>query len=311
MKVFLAGATGAIGIPLTRKLIEHGHEVVGLTMHEPSVARLLALGATPVVADALDRDALLRACRGISADAVVHELTALRRPPRTHRAMNRTDRLRGEGTVNLVAAADVLGARRFLTQSMIFGYGYRDHGPGPLDEDAPFGVVDATRGAHHITAFAGNERLTFSMPEGIALRYGLFYGGDAPAMRALLAKRGLPVSKGGVLGWVHHEDAVDATVAALEHGRAGNAYNIVDDEPATWQAVYTAMADAFGTPPPRRLPRFAFRLMAPYVASFAVDTSMRVSNAKAARELGWHPRFRTYREGIGCMAAALAAGACA
>jgi nucleoside-diphosphate-sugar epimerase len=305
MKVFLAGATGAIGVPLTRKLIEHGHEVIGLTTQEANVARLLAQGATPVVADALDRDALLRACHGMTADAIVHELTALKKPPRTNHGMDRTDELRTLGTANLVAAAGVLGARRFVTQSMFLGYGYRGHGPNLLDEETPFGVVDGRRGARHVRAMGENERLAFTMPEGIALRYGLFYSGDPAAVHGLLMKRSLPVARGGLLAWVHHLDAVEATVAALEQGRPGNAYNIVDDEPATWTEVYTAMADAMGTPRPRRVPRFVFRLMAPLIASFAVDTSIRLSNAKAKRELGWRPGYRTYREGVSAIAAAL------
>jgi nucleoside-diphosphate-sugar epimerase len=117
------------------------------------------------------------------------------------------------------------------------------------------------------------------------------------------ARRRLPVACGGVLGWIHHEDAAAATVAALEHGRPGQAYNLVDDLPATWQEVWTAMAEAFGAPPPRRVPRWLFRLAAPYVASFAVDTSMRVANAKAKRELGWQPMFPTHRQGILAMVA--------
>jgi nucleoside-diphosphate-sugar epimerase len=107
----------------------------------------------------------------------------------------------------------------------------------------------------------------------------------------------------GVLGWVHHQDAVAATVAALEHGRAGQAYNVVDDQPASWLEVITAMAKAFGAPPPRRLPGFVLRLLAPYVASFVVGASMHVSNAKAKAELGWHPAFPTYHEGIHAMVA--------
>jgi hypothetical protein len=118
----------------------------------------------------------------------------------------------------------------------------------------------------------------------------------------VVALTGFAMASGGVLGWVHHEDAAAATVAALERGRPGQAYNLVDDLPATWQEVYTAMAEAFGAPPPRRLPRWLFRLAAPYVASFAIDTSMRVSNAKAKAELGWRPAYRTYHDGIGAAA---------
>jgi len=298
MKVLLAGASGAIGIPITRQLTAHGHQVLGLTRDRGGAGRLEALGARPVVADALDRGALVRAVQGLSADAVIHELTALRKPPRRHSGMALTNRLRSQGTANLLAAAEVLGARRFLTQSIIFGYGYRDHGPAVLTEQAPFGRLAGDHSDPHVAAMVSTEQQAFSAPEGIALRYGLLYGGDAAQMRALLARRGLPVAKGGVLGWVHHEDAAAATVAALERGRPGQAYNVVDDLPATWQEVYTAMAEAFGAPPPRRLPRWLFRLAAPYVASFAIDTSMRVSNAKAEAELGWRPAYRTYRDGI-------------
>lgn len=298
MRVLLAGASGAIGIPITRQLTAHGHQVLGLTRDRGGAGWLEALGARPVVADALDRDALVRAVRGLSADAVIHELTALRKPPRRHSGMALTNRLRSEGTANLLAAAEVLGARRFLTQSIIFGYGYRDHGPAVLTEESPFGRLAGDQSDAHVAAMASTEQQAFSAPEGVALRYGLLYGGDAAQMRALLARRGLPVAKGGVLGWVHHEDAAAATVAALERGRPGQAYNVVDDLPATWQEVYTAMAEAFEAPPPRRLPRWLFRLAAPYVASFAIDTSIRVSNAKAKAELGWRPAYRTYRDGI-------------
>src|SRR5262249_53442340 len=150
-------------------------------------------------------------------------------------------------------------------------------------------LTDASVVAMHLT-----EMKTFTAAEGIALRYGLLYGGDGPQMRPMLAKRGVPVSSGGLLGWVHHLDAAAATVAALEHGRPGQAYNIVDDQPATWSEVVTAMAKGFGAPPPRRLPRWLLRLIAPYVARVAIDTSIRVSNEKAKRELGWQLRFRNY-----------------
>jgi nucleoside-diphosphate-sugar epimerase len=303
VKVLVAGASGALGVPLTRQLIANGHKVLGLTRDLGGARHLEALGAEPVVADALDRDGLVRALDGLWADAVIHELTALRKPPTRHAGMAPTDRLRTEGTANLLAAAEALGAKRFLTQSIILGYGYRDHGPALLTEDAPFGRPAGDRSDPHLAAMLSTEQQAFTAPEGIALRYGLLYGGDAQ-MRALLARRGLPVARGGVLGWIHHTDAAAATVAALEHGRPGQAYNLVDDLPATWQEVYTAMAQALGTPPPRRIPRWLFRLAAPYVASFAVDTSMRVANAKAKTELGWQPTFPTYHDGIRAMAAA-------
>ena len=298
MKVLVAGASGAIGTPLTRRLIARGHEVLGLVRDPAGADPLAALGATPVVANALDRDELLRAVHGFTADAVVHELTALRTPPRAFSGMVPTNRLRVEGTANLLAAADALGARRFVTQSIILGYGYFDHGPEILTEAAPFGGSAGTRSDAVVAAIRATEEQTFSAPEGIAVRYGLFYGGDAASQRALLVRRRIPVAAGGLLGWVHHDDAAAATVAALERGRAGEAYNVVDDRPASWREVYTAMAEAFAAPPPRHVPGWLFRLVAPYVASFAVDTSMRVSNAKARAELEWVPRFSSYVEGL-------------
>jgi nucleoside-diphosphate-sugar epimerase len=304
MKVLLAGASGAIGVPLTHHLVSRGHEVLGLTRERVKADALVANGATPVIADALDRDALLRAVDGLRADAVIHELTALRTPPRHHRGMALTDRLRSEGTTNLVAAADIIGATRFVTQSIILGYGYRDHGDHVLDEDAPFGRPAGDRSDPHLEAMVSAEEQAFATPHGVALRYGLFYGGDALTQREVLRRRGIPVSNGGLLGWVHHDDAALATVAALERGRAGHAYNIVDDRPASWQEVFTAMAAALGAPPPRHLPKWMFRLVAPYVATFAVDTSMRVSNRRARDELGWSPRHSTYVEGLAAMSRA-------
>jgi nucleoside-diphosphate-sugar epimerase len=255
------------------------------------------------VADVLDRDALLRAVDGLAADAVIHELTALKNAPARHSGMALTDRLRTEGTAHLLAAAENVGARRFLTQSVIFGYGYYDHGDHLVTEDDPFGRTAGNAGDAHIAAMRSTEEQAFGAREGIALRYGLFYGGDIRRMRSLLARQRIPVAAGGLLGWVHHDDAAAATVAALENGRPGQAYNVVDDLPATWREVVSTMADGFGAPPPRAIPGWLMRLVAPYVASFAVDTSLQVDNSKAKRELDWQPRYPTYRHGILSMVA--------
>lgn len=304
MRVFVAGANGAIGTPLTRLLLSRGHQVIGLIRNPDGAAGLRALGAQPIVADALDRDGLLRAVNGVRADAIIHELTSLRKPPLRPSGMTITNRLRDEGTTNLLVVADQIGASRMVTQSIILGYGFRNHGDRIITEPQPFGMPAGDMTDAAIAAMHSAETKTFTTPEGIALRYGLLYGGDGREMRALLAKRGVPVASGGVLGWVHHFDAAAATVAALEKGRPGQAYNIVDDLPATWGQVFTAMAQAFGTPPPRRIPGWLMRLIAPYIASVVVDTSMRVSNAKANSELGWQPQFRTYHDGIAAMVSA-------
>lgn len=195
-----------------------------------------------MVADASDRDSLLRAVDGLCADAVIHELTALRKPPLRHSGMAITDRLRTQGTTNLLAAAEVLGAQRFVTQSFICGYGYYDHGDRILTEQQQFGRPAGNNSDPHVAAMRSAEQQAFTAPEGIALGYGLLYGGNANEMRALLARRALPVARGGLLGWVHLDDAAAATVAALEHGHAGEAYNIVDDKPACWEEVITSPA---------------------------------------------------------------------
>jgi nucleoside-diphosphate-sugar epimerase len=301
MKVLVAGADGAIGTPLTRLLLARGHQVLGLIRDPAGVTSLRALGVEPIVADALDRDTLLRAVTPFKADAIIHELTALRKPPFRPSGMAMTNRLRTQGTDNLLAAATLMGARRMVTQSIFLGYGCRDHGDHLITEDDPFGIpagdlLDAT-----ILALDLAEMKTFTIAEGIAIRYGFLYGGDGPQIRPMLAKRGVPVMAGGLLGWVHHLDAAAATVAALERGRPGQAYNVVDDQPATWREVITTMAQGFGAPSPRQVPYWLLRLVAPYMAKVAADTSMRVSNEKAKHELGWQPRFRNYHEGIAVM----------
>jgi nucleoside-diphosphate-sugar epimerase len=298
MKILLAGATGAIGTPLTRRLVARGHQVLGLTRRADKSAALRELGAVPVVADAMNRESLLRAVDGLTADAVLHELTALTDAPTRHSGMETTDRLRSKGSANLLAAADVLGASVFVTQSIVLGYGYRDHGDKVLTESEPFGQPSGTASDPHLAAMRSAEEQAFTAPVGIALRYGMFYGGDAERMRPLLAKRKLPVAKGGLLPWIHHEDAAAATIAALENGKAGNAYNIVDDLPVSWADMFTTMAQRFGAPAPRKIPRWAMRMAAPYVASFATDTSMRVANTKAKDELGWTPGYPTYQDGL-------------
>lgn len=156
----------------------------------------------------------------------------------------------------------------------------------------------------HVAAMLSTEQQAFTAPHGVALRYGLLYGGDLSILGRLLAKRRLPVVTGGLLGWIHHEDAAAATIAALDYGRAGQAYNIVDDRPASMSEVYTALADAIGAPPPRHIPAWMLRTIAPLLAAFAVGTSMRVSNEKAKAELGWTPRYPTYRDAMAAMRAA-------
>jgi nucleoside-diphosphate-sugar epimerase len=302
MKVLLAGASGAIGGPLVRELTAAGHHVIGLTRSSTKAERLTSAGVQPVIADVMDRDGLLRALRGTRADALIHELTDLTKPPVRHRDMVRTNLLRTTGTEHLLAAAHEVGATRFLTQSIVLGYGYRDHGSTPLDETAPFGLPESGPCNPHVAAMLANERAVLDAPQldGIALRYGLFYGGDGETFRQLLQQRKVPIPAraDNPLAWIHVVDAARATVAALEHGVAGSAYNIVDDEAVSWAQMLTETADAYGAPAPRRLPGWLIRAAAPYVAAMVLDTSIRVSNTKAKNELGWAPHYPTYRHGL-------------
>lgn len=301
MKVLLAGATGTLGIPLIRQLLAAGHDVAGLARTPTGAERLTELGATPILADAMSRDALLDAVQGRTADAVIHEMTALRKAPARHRQMKTTNDLRTRGTAHLLDAARALGATRFITQSIVFGYGYTNHGTKPLTENAPFGEPEGNAFDSHLAAMVSTEQQAFQAQgiDGIALRYGLFYGADAANVVKMLRKRALPVAKnGGELAFVHHEDAAAATVAALKHGHAGEAYNIVDDDPATFAALIRGIAKAHQAPPPLTMPPWVLRLAAPYAAAVLGTVSMRVSNTKAGTELGWTPKYPSYRDGL-------------
>jgi nucleoside-diphosphate-sugar epimerase len=296
MKVLIAGATGAVGRPLVRMLAEGGHEVFALTRSRRPVP-----GATSVVADAMDRMNLLAAVDGLRLDAVVHQLTALKKVPTREGLMAATNALRTEGTTNLLAVAGATGAHRFVSQSFFGGYGFRDHGAEPLTEDASFGEPDGSFGRDTIAAMRSAEEQIFTAEgvEGISLRYGGFYGpGSVDGMLEALRGRRLPVARGGVAPWTYVEDAATATVAALEHGRGGRAYNICDDEAATWLDVITEVARVFALPKPMVAPGALVRLMAPYAGALMTRTSMRLSTAKARDELGWKPSVTGYREGL-------------
>jgi nucleoside-diphosphate-sugar epimerase len=303
MRVLLAGATGAIGTPLIQRLVAYHHEVVGITRLLANARRLEAFGAKALVADVLDRDALLRAVSGTQADAVIHECTALTRLPLRFQDLDQTNALRASGTANLVAAAREVGAKRFLTQSIVYGYGYRDHGTTPLTEDDPFAVPTDGPLGPIMDALHDTEASACETPglEGVALRYGLFYGSDPGTKRMIHAvrKRRFPVIKGGggEVPMIHLDDAAAATVAALEKGRAGNAYNIVDSTPATWGDLLDEMASLVDAKRPMRVPPAMLKFTAPYGYT-AMTTSMRVSNDKAQNELGWAPAVVDYKQGL-------------
>jgi nucleoside-diphosphate-sugar epimerase len=230
-----------------------------------------------------------------------------------HRDMATTDALRTKGTANLLAAARATGARRFVTQSFFASYGFNDHGAHVLTEDDPFAPPARDAFEPHVAAMRSAEQQTVTAEgiEGVVLRYGAFYGPGAgtEAMIDLLRGRRLPVPRdgGGTISWVYIEDAAAATVAALEKGRAGQAYNVVDDRPVSWGEFLGALADAFGAPPPLAVPRWTLRV-APF-AYVLLTSNLRVSNANAKRELGWTPSAPTYLEGIARTAQALGGSA--
>jgi nucleoside-diphosphate-sugar epimerase len=310
MRVLLAGASGVIGTVLVPQLVAAGHEVTGITRGAKGATHITGLGGEALIADVLDRPGLLRAVEGREFDAVISELTSINKAPMRHKDMHPTNRLRIEGTENMMAVAKAVGAKRFLTQSMIFGYGYGDLGPVPLTEDAPFGPIPRKHYAAHGEAMLRNEQITFSEAgiEGIALRYGLFYGGPATEnYLAMLKSRKLPVIHGGQTSFIHLTDAASATVAALEHGRGGEAYNVVDDTPVDFGTVVAQVAAEFRTPKPMTLPTWAVRPM-PYLYGFVTGRYL-FSNAKAKTELGWTPRYPSYREGAHADAVAAGIGA--
>jgi len=297
MKVLVAGATGAVGRPLVRQLLDQGHEVYGLTRSAEGVAKL---GAVPVVADALDQAALLAAVDGVRADAVVHQLTALKKVPTRESGMAATNRLRTTGTENLLAAARAMGATRFVSQSFYGGYGYRDNGDRPLTEDAPFGTGDGPFRAT-VGAMGAAERMIFDAPdiEGISLRYGNFYGpGAVEGMLDALRSRKFPMASGGVVPWTYIDDAATATIAALELGRGGEAYNICDDAPASFEEVVAELVALWHTPKPIRLPGPLVRLAAPYAGVLVTRTNTRLSTTKAQTTLGWTPTHPTYQAAL-------------
>ncbi|MEU0027226.1 NAD(P)-dependent oxidoreductase [Streptomyces sp. NPDC006335] len=296
--ILLAGASGVLGRHITKALTDAGHKVTGL-------GRTAVDG---VRADLMDRDALLRAVDGQHFDTVVHAATALRRAPMRHRDMYATDALRIEGTAHLIEAARATGARRFVSESMVFGYGYGDFGDRLITEDDAFGPRGTDpRLERHVAGMRTKEQLTFEATglEGVALRFGLFYGpGGTEALLPLLRKRRLPApaDHGRVLPWIELTDAARAVAAAVEHGRPGQAYNVVDGDPLGFRAHLLCVAAEFGVPRPMTVPLWTTRPMA-YVHTM-FSSSMRVSAAKAERELGWTPRYPSSRDGLAALRAA-------
>lgn len=255
MRVFVAGATGALGRPLVRLLVEQGHCVVGLT-RSPSKRQLIeSLGAEPTVADALDAEALRRGVVGAAPEALIHALTAIPKlGPLWPSHLSATNQLRVYGTRNLLDAAIAAGAQRFVAESMVFIYGFGDLGDVPLTEDTPPRATFTRSWLRSaVDALVQEEQTIFHATregriEGIALRVGGFYGPGAGAetMIRLLRRRRLPVPRegGGVCPWIHIDDAAAAFAQALIRGRPGCAYNVADDRPVAFLEVVQRMAEA-------------------------------------------------------------------
>jgi nucleoside-diphosphate-sugar epimerase len=306
MKVFVAGATGAIGRPLVPKLLAAGHEVTGMTRSEERAEEVRAAGAQAAVVDVFDSEALGAAMGEASPEVVVHELTALpdRIDFRKEDTYAATNRVRTEGTRNLIDAARGAGARRFVCQSIAFAY--RMDGTGPKTEDDPLMTKAPGAFASGVSALREMEAMVLGTDgiDGLVLRYGFFYGpgtyyGADGTSTADVRRRRMPiVGRGtGVFSFIHVDDAADATVAAVERGAPG-VYNIVDDEPAPMSDWVPVFAEAAGAKPPRRVPVWLARFVAGKDASGFAVTLRGASNEKAKRELGWRPAHPSWRTGF-------------
>ena len=300
MRVFLAGATGAIGTRLAPQLVAAGHEVIG-TFHSPGRgARLRTLGLEPVRLDLLDRAAVRDAVVAAHPDAVIHQVTALtgaafgRSVDRTFAA---TNRLRIEGTDNLIAAARAAGVVRFIAQSFASLRHAREGNWVKTEEDPlDLNPVSTTRATNHAMRYLDDAVVRAG---GIALRYGGFYGAADDAWVEPVRKRQFPIvgTGAGVSSFLHLDDAAAATVAALTHGSAGT-YNIVDDDPAPMREWLPALARALGARRPRHVPVWLARVLAGDAAVMMATDARGVSNAKAKRELGWTPEHASWRTGF-------------
>ena len=308
MKVFVAGASGALGRRLIPDLVGAGHTVTGMTRSPDKADAIRSAGARPAVADALDEEAVIAAVQEAEPEVVVHELTAI--PPRLDlrhidREFELTNRLRREGTDHLLAAARAAGARRLVAQSF-GGWPYAREGGAvkdeddPLDPDPPPALFDTLEAIRYLEAtVTGAQGI-----EGVVLRYGPFYGpgtsiGASGSMLDEVRRRRIPVvGRGtGVWSFLHIDDAAQATRAAIERGTPG-VYNVTDDEPARVSEWLPALAAAIGAKPPRRVPGWIARLVVGPHGVAMMTEARGASNAKARRELGFEPRWPSWRDGF-------------
>ena len=307
MRVFVAGASGAVGRPLVPRLIAAGHQVTGMSRSAQKAEAIRAAGARAAVVDVLDLEGRTSAVTEAAPEVVVHELTALphRFEPRKKDLYDATNRVRTEGTRNLLAAARAAGTRRLVCQSIAFAYRPESQ-PRVLDETAalftnakpPFGPA--------AQAVAAMERMVLEAEgiDGLVLRYGWFYGpgtfyaADGSTASDVRRRRFPVVGDGaGLFSFIHVDDAAAATVAAVERGSPG-AYNVVDDEPAAMRDWLPVYAEALGAKAPRRVPVWLARLIAGRMVADMATVLPGASNGKAKRELGWNPAHSSWRSGF-------------
>jgi nucleoside-diphosphate-sugar epimerase len=306
MRIFVAGASGAIGKQLVPRLVDRGHEVVGTTTSARKADALRAFGAQPVVVDVLDAEAVGRAVSEAAPDVVVHQATALAAVAGSLRkfdeAFAQTNRLRTEGTDNLLAAAKAVEVPKFVAQSYA-GWPYAREGAAVKDENDPLDPNPASNARQTMAAIRHLEEAVVAA-NGTVLRYGGFYGpgtsfAEGGEMLEPLRKRLFPVvgSGAGIASFVHIEDAARATMLAIERGEPG-LYNIVDDDPAPTSEWLPFLAEVVGAKPPRHVPLWLGKLMAGEQLAMMMTEGRGASNAKAKRELGWKLVYPSWREGF-------------
>ncbi len=300
MRVFVAGASGAIGRQLVPQLIEKGHQVIGTYRNPGKADALRALGAEPVQLDLLDRDAVSKTVLKAAPDAIVHQATSLSNLSdfkHFDRSFALTNRLRTEGTDALLTAAHDAGVRRFVAQSFASPRYIREGGPVKTEDDP----VDPHPVPAMRESYAAMRHLDKVVPEagGIILRYGGFYGDATDALPGPVRKRQFPIvgNGEGVTSFIHLYDAAAATVMALDYDGPG-IYNVVDDEPAPVREWLPFLASLLGAKPPWHVPAWLAKLFVGDAGVMMATTSRGASNAKAKQQLGWTPRYATWRQGF-------------
>ena len=299
MRVLVAGATSVPGIPLLRELNARGHDVVGLTSQPTKTPQIEQEGAKPVVANVFDAAQINAVVADIEPEAVVSLLTTLPKwGPKRPKDFEPAKKLWSTGASNLVRAAQRAGVRRVVAESMVFAYGYPTTSPALMDESDPYPGPPPKGGDDMLAALRGMEQTVLtsgdhSDTEGIVLRYGIFYGPGVPhdELFTRLAKWwALPAMTGnGLVPWIHIDDIAKATADALEKGRGGQMYNIVDDRPQSFGDYVRELSARLHRPRPMPIPYQLVGLVASYPATAFGTTRLPLSNAKAKAELDWTP----------------------